>query len=134
VFPTAGEGGEAYTLLGPLEEARPVIEVALSNGPNRVSVSFPSSEDGNIQFPKRCLLFRIQEDGQSPHTHWLCLIHNSQDILDSTSDFIYIYKTFFGKYEAKITAGKSKHRHEDSTEKNIKETREDIFIYFNGGQ
>jgi hypothetical protein len=33
-----------------------LLRLALSKGPNRVGVSFPSLEDGNIQFPKLCVL------------------------------------------------------------------------------
>jgi hypothetical protein len=31
------------------------LRLALSKGPNRVGVSLPSFEDGNIQFPKHCV-------------------------------------------------------------------------------
>jgi hypothetical protein len=33
-----------------------VGHLALSNGPNRVGAPCPTPEDGNIQFPERCVL------------------------------------------------------------------------------
>jgi hypothetical protein len=61
LFPSSDEGREISTLLGSLERANlnPVIQrlrLALSKGPNRVGVSLLSPKDGNIQFPKRCVL------------------------------------------------------------------------------
>jgi hypothetical protein len=39
LFPSSGEGEETRSLLGPLERANLSQQLALSNGPNRISVS-----------------------------------------------------------------------------------------------
>jgi hypothetical protein len=65
-----GEGGDAFTLLGPLERAN----IIGPGGPNRVGVSLPSPERWEeIQFPKHCVfkLFRIPDDAQSPQSQSL---------------------------------------------------------------
>jgi hypothetical protein len=36
------------------------LKLALSKGPNRVGVSIPSPEDGNIQFPNRCIFSYLE--------------------------------------------------------------------------
>jgi hypothetical protein len=51
-------------------------------GTNRVRVPFPSPEDVNRPFPKRCfLVFKIPDDGQSPETQYFRELYTTVRIL-----------------------------------------------------
>jgi hypothetical protein len=80
LLPSSGEGiGDACSL-GSVRKSqlqsllnnlnRPVIELDLSNGPNRAGVSHHSPDDGNrSSFRNLCVVFfRILDDGQSKGT------------------------------------------------------------------
>jgi hypothetical protein len=68
-FPSSGEGTETPTLLGPLERANlnhwTKLDIALSKGPNTVSVSLRHlrTEKDPVSESLCLLVFRIPDDG-----------------------------------------------------------------------
>jgi hypothetical protein len=77
VFTSSDEGEQAAAL------SCPVTEVSFSGGHNRVGVSLPSPENGNIRFPKLCFtVFRVPGGGISPEIHWLWVFSTQANYTD----------------------------------------------------